>query len=354
MRTSRRNFLKTGLLAGGLSAFPAILTAGKIRTEKHTILRPPALKAGDTIGLVTPASPLFEGHRTIIEAKEKMEGLGFKVKVAKNIYKKRGYLAGTVKERVSDLHDMFADPEVNGIIAVRGGYGSAQLLPHLNYELIRSHPKVLVGYSDITSLLLGIHAQTGLVTFHGPVAVSTFTDYTKKYFLNTLSSVRPIGLIDDAPYSENLQTTNRIWTYRSGVAQGRLSGGNLTLMQMSIGTPYEFNSDNAILFIEEVGEEPYDLDRMLTHLKQAGKFDHCNGVFFGKLGSVKPADYKPGFNSSLSVEEVIDDIFKDFDFPVCVGISIGHVSQKPTLPEGILAELDSKKGHVSLLEAAVR
>ncbi len=354
MKTTRRNFLKTGLLAGGLSAFPGILTAGKIRTAKHTIIRPPALKSGDTIGLVTPASPLFEGHRTVIEAKEKMEGLGFKVKVAKNIYKKRGYLAGTIKERVSDLHDMFADPEVKGIIAVRGGYGSAQLLPYLDYELIRSHPKVLVGYSDITSLLLGIHAQTGLVTFHGPVAVSTFTDYTKKYFLDTLSSVQPIGLIDDAPYSGNLQTTNRVWTYRSGVARGRLSGGNLTLMQMTIGTPYEFNSNNAILFIEEVGEEPYDLDRMLTHLKQAGKFDRCKGVFFGKLGSVKPADYKPGFNSSLSVEEVIDDTFKDFDFPVCVGISIGHIKQKPTLPEGILAELDSDKGHISLLEAAVR
>jgi len=347
MKTSRRNFLKTSALAGGLSLFPTVLTAGT--KSAQALIRPPALKPGDTMGFVVPASPLFEGHRTVLEAKEKMEGLGFKVKIGKNIFKKRGYLAGSIKERVSDLHDMFSDPEVDGIITVRGGYGSAQLLPHLNYDLIRKHPKVLVGYSDITSLLLGIHAQTGLVTFHGPVAVSTFTDYTKKYFLEVLGNTKPVGLIDDAPYSENLQKSNRVWTYRKGVARGRLSGGNLTLMQKTIGTPYEFNSDNAILFIEEVGEEPYDLDRMLTHLKQAGKFENCNGVFFGKLGTVKPADYKPGFNSTLSVEDVIHDIFKDFDFPVCVGLSIGHISQKPTLPEGILAELDSSRGHISLL-----
>ncbi len=348
---TRRTFLKTGLLGSVFSFIPAGAFAGKQKQPR--LLLPPALSKGDTIGLITPASPLFEAHRTLIEAQEKLANLGFKTKIGKNIYKKYGYLAGTVQERLDDLHAMFADPEVKAIMTVRGGYGSAQLLPHINYDLIRKNPKILVGYSDITSLLIGIHQMAGLVTFHGPVAVSTFTDYTRKYFLKALTKPEPVGEIEDAPYEENLQTSNRVWTYRSGTAEGRLMGGNMTLMQMTLGTPYEFDSTDRILFFEEVSEEPYDLDRMLTHFKQAGKFDRCRGVVFDKLGSVKPADYKPGFNSSLSVEEVIHNIFKDYDFPVCVGLSLGHIKDKPTLPLGIKARLDADKGRLALLEKAV-
>ncbi|HHJ53181.1 MAG TPA: LD-carboxypeptidase [Caldithrix abyssi] len=350
--TTRRTFLKTSALGSLFSLFPAVAFAkGK---KSHEIILPPKLNPGDTVGLITPASPLFEAHRTLIEAHEKLANLGFKTKVGKNIFKKYGYLAGTVQERVEDLHDMFADPEVKAIMTVRGGYGSAQLLPYINYDLIRKNPKILVGYSDITALLVGIHEKTGLVTFHGPVAVSTFTDFTRKYFLKVLTQAQPVGEIEDAPYEENLQTSNRVWTYRSGKAEGRLMGGNLTLLQMTLGTPYEFDSDDRILFFEEVSEEPYDLDRMLTHFKLAGKFDRCRGVVFDKLSSVKPADYKPGFNSSLSVEEVIDNIFKDYDFPVCVGLSLGHIANKPTMPLGIKVRLDADSGRISLLEKAVR
>ncbi len=350
--TTRRTFLKASALGSLFSLFPAATFAKE--KESHEIILPPKLNPGDTVGLITPASPLFEAHRTLIEAHEKLANLGFKTKVGKNIFKKYGYLAGTVQERVEDLHDMFADPEVKAIMTVRGGYGSAQLLPYINYDLIRKNPKILVGYSDITALLVGIHEKTGLVTFHGPVAVSTFTDFTRKYFLKVLTQAQPVGEIEDAPYEENLQTSNRVWTYRSGKAEGRLMGGNLTLLQMTLGTPYEFDSDDRILFFEEVSEEPYDLDRMLTHFKLAGKFDRCRGVVFDKLSSVKPADYKPGFNSSLSVEEVIDNIFKDYDFPVCVGLSLGHIANKPTMPLGVKARLDADSGRISLLEKAVR
>ena len=130
--------------------------------------------------------------------------------------KKHGYLAGTAQQRVDDLHSMFLDTEVKAIMAIRGGYGSAQLLPLLDYKLIGSHPKILIGYSDITSLLIGIYEKTGLVTFHGPVAISTFTDFTKEYFLKAVTSSDPVGAIADAPYHDNLQTSNRVWTYRSG------------------------------------------------------------------------------------------------------------------------------------------
>ena len=348
---SRRQFLKHALAASSLPALFAFAPHTLPKPKK--CLKPPALQPGDTIGLVAPASVLFETHRTLIEATEKIRGLGFKVKIGANVSKRYGYLAGSIRDRVDDLHRMFEDDSVKAIMAIRGGYGSAQLLPHLDYGLIRKHPKILIGYSDITALITGVQRMTGLVTFHGPVAVSTFTDYTRKYLLQTLGSTSAIGEIDDAPYEDNLQVSNRVWTLRGGTAEGKLVGGNLTLLQASLGTPYEFDSREAIIFIEEVGEEPYDLDRMLTQMQQAGKFDRCRGVFIDKLGSVKPASYKPGFYASLSVEQVLENIFKDFDFPVCIGISIGHVKDKPTLPIGIRARLNADRGRVALLEAAV-
>jgi len=349
---SRRSFIKSSLSVTAL--LPLAGYGNPSPSVESDLIRPPALRKGDTIGLITPASALFEGHRTLIEAQEKLMNLGFRSKPGANIFEQHGYLAGSVQQRVADIHDMLTDDEVKAIMTIRGGYGSAQLLPFLDYDLIRKHPKILVGYSDITALLNGIHRKTGLVTFHGPVAVSTFTDYSKKYFLKILTETTPVGEIEDAPYQANLQTTNRVWTYRHGKAEGRLIGGNLTLLQATLGTPYEFDSTDAILFIEEVGEEPYDLDRMLTHLKMAGKFDRCNGIFFDNLDSVKPAEYKPGFETTLSTEEIIHDIFRDFDFPVCVGISIGHIKDKPTLPLGIRARLDAGSGKISLLESAVQ
>ena len=343
---NRRKFLQSTALAGAAVVIPQSLAA-EPQVKKKKIIKPPVLRKGDTIGLVAPASPMFETHRTLIEVKEKMENLGFKTKFAPNVTKKLGYLAGTAQERVDDLHAMFRDDDVKAIVAIRGGYGSAQMFPLLDYKLIANNPKILVGYSDITSLLIGIHEKTGLVTFHGPVAISTFTDFTKEYFIKALTSADPVGVIDDAPYHDNLQTSNRVWTYRGGIAEGNLMGGTLILMQTTIGTPYEFDSDGAILFIEEVGEEPYAVDRMLTHLKQAGKFDKCKGVVFDKLDSIKSN------GNSLSVEEIINLIFKDFDFPVCIGLSLGHIKDKPTLPIGIQARLDADKGQLTLLEGAV-
>lgn len=347
---NRRTFLKTSALLGGLLPFNSF--AGQ--KSVNALVRPPALNEGDTIGLITPASPLFEYHQTVIEVREKLHNLGYQTRIGKNTDKKWGYLAGNIEQRVADLHDMFADDQVKAIMAIRGGYGSAQLLPYLDYQLIRRHPKILIGYSDVTSLLLGIHVQTGLVTFHGPVAVSTFTDYTTRHMKRLLSSTTAPIEIEDAPFEENLQSSNRIWTYRGGVTKGRLIGGNLTLFQSLLGTPFEPNTEGTIIFLEEVSEEPYDLDRMLHQLKMAGKFDHCRGVIFDKMPGVKPADYKPGFNSTLSVEEIIDLVFKDFDFPVCVGFSLGHIKDKPTMPLGIKARLDADAGHLTLLEPAVK
>ena len=317
------------------------------------IIKPGRLQKGDTIGLITPASSLFETEQTKIEAKEKMEVLGFKIKFGKNVDKKWGYLAGTDQERINDIHDFFEDDKVKAIFAIRGGYGSGRLLRHLDYDLIEKNPKILLGYSDITSILIAIHQMTGLVTFHGPVATSTFTEYTQKYFFKTLTETNPVGEIEDAPYEDNLQQSNRVWTVNSGKAKGKLIGGNLTLICMSLGTAYEIETKDKIVFIEEVGEQPNDLDRMLTQLYNAGKLDVCKGVVFDRMSRVKPADHLPAYSSFLSVEEIIKDRFKEFKYPVCFGLSLGHIKDKPTLPLGIEAELDADSGRLSLLESAV-
>ena len=346
---NRRKFLATGAGAAmGLAISPNFVQA-----QGRDIIKPLALKLGDTVGLITPSSSLFEPHQTIIEATEKMNNLGSKVKLGANVYKKWGYLAGTDQERADDINQMFEDDEVRAIIAIRGGYGSGRILKYLDYDLIKRKPKILLGYSDVTSLLLAIHKMTGLITFHGPVAVSTFTDFTKKYFYKVLTETEAASEIDDAPFSENLQTSNRVWTVVSGSSTGRITGGNLTLIMATLGTPYEIDTDDRILFVEEVGEEPYDLDRYLTQLDAAGKFNKCKGVVFDRMEKVKPSSYAASFNSSLSKEEVIQDCFKNYSFPVCLGLSLGHVADKPTLPIGIKVKLDADNGRISILENAV-
>ncbi len=345
----RRTLLKS-IGAAAIGAVVSLPTNAKTTQE---IIKPPRLQKGDTIGLITPASGLFETEQTKIEAREKMEALGFKVKFGKNVNKKWGYLAGTDKQRIADIHDFFSDNAVKAIIAIRGGYGTGRLLRKLDYNLIKNNPKIILGYSDITSLLIAIHRKTGLVTFHGPVAISTFTNFTQKYFFKALTETIPVGEIEDVPFEENLQQSNRVWTVNGGKATGRLTGGNLTLICMSLGTPYEIDTKDSILFLEEVGEEPYDLDRMLTQLYNAGKLDNCAGVVFDKMPKVKTASHLPGYSSSLSVEDVISDRFKEYDYPVCLGLSLGHIKDKPTLPLGINAELNADSGRISLLESGV-
>jgi muramoyltetrapeptide carboxypeptidase len=349
---NRREFLKLTSTAAGAAL---ALNSGVAFSNENElpIIKPSRLNQGDTVGLITPASPLFEAHQSIIAAQEKMENLGYKVKLGKHITKKWGYLAGTDKERLEDLHMMVADPDVKAIIAIRGGYGSGRLLKHIDYDMIRDNPKILHGYSDLTSLLIAIHQITGLVTFHGPVAGSTFTDYTKKYFYKALSETEPIGEIEDAPYEANLQTSNRVWTIQEGMGQGRLIGGNLTLIAALMGTSYEIDTREKILFIEEVGEEPQVLDRYLTQLDNAGKLEQCHGIVFDRMKSVHPDDYRSSYFSTLSKEEIIADRLSKYKIPACIGLSLGHIANKPTLPLGLECRLDADAGRLTILESGV-
>jgi len=346
---TRRSFLYGFTTLGAAALFPIpIYSAG----NKSRIIKPYRLSQGDTVGLVTPASAAFE-PTTIREGIETIQSLGFKAKTGKHIDAKWGYLAGSDADRVADLHQMFEDDEVKAIIALRGGYGSMRLLDLIDFDLIARHPKIFIGYSDITALNLAIYHKTGLVTFHGPVAISSFSQYTQEYFMKITMSTVPLGIIKHPQPGNTLRPTAHLSTIHPGKATGRLIGGNLTIFVALLGTPFEVDMKDAILFLEETGEEPYDVDRMLTQLLLSGKLDQVAGIVFDRCENCKPGDYKPAFYNTLSLEEVLADRLGKLGCPVSYGLSLGHQAEKPTLPLGIQTTLDADRHLLIFEEGAV-
>jgi muramoyltetrapeptide carboxypeptidase len=316
-----------------------------------TLLKAPALKPGDTVGLITPATYVSDPDRLDI-VQETARYFGLAPKLGKNVRKRAGYLGGTIEERLEDLHAMFADRSVSGIFAIRGGYGSGQLLDRIDYDLIRRNPKVFIGYSDITALHLAIHKRTGLVTFHGPVMTSAFTPYTQEYYRKALFEPGPIGIVTNPPDSTPVRPRHHMRTIRPGRARGRLTGGNLSLIAMTMGTPFEIDTRDTILFIEDIGEQPYSLDRMLTNLRLAGKLQQAAGIIWGECADCAPLEYKPAFESTFSTAEVADQILGKLDVPVLSGLVIGHTDDQVTLPYGVMASLDADKHTLTIEEPA--
>lgn len=253
------------------------------------MIKPKALKFGDTIGVVAPASPTLEEN--VEKAHKKLKDLGFKVKMGKSCYEKYGYLAGTDSLRAEDINHMFRDEEVDGIICLRGGYGTPRILELLDYDLIKKHPKVFIGYSDITALHIAITRFSQLITFHGPMVASDmlgdFNQFSKKSLFNFIMEGEYLRNIKNPP-GEELKTMN------PGIAEGSIIGGNLSLIADTLGTPYEIDLKGKILFIEEVGEEPYQIDRMLTQLRLAGKLKEAEGIILGDFNNcvAKSSDRK--------------------------------------------------------------
>lgn len=312
-------------------------------------IKPPRLKPGDTVGLIDPASATFLGM-DIQFVTEALAALGLKVKPGRNLMARYGYLAGRDTERAADVNALFADPEVKGIVAVRGGWGSARILPHLDYSLIRRNPKALVGYSDVTALHMALQARTGLVTFHAPVGVSTWTPFSVEHFRRVIFDGEELLMQNAAEPTPNLvQVEDRIRTITGGKARGRLLGGNLTVLTALMGTPYLPNWDGAILFLEDVQEQIYRIDRMLTQLALAGVLAKVRGVIFGRCTKCEPGE---GYGS-LTLEEVLDDHLKPLGVPAWQGAQIGHIDKQFTLPVGLDAEIDADRGTIRLLEPAV-
>lgn len=344
MGITRRQILQmigTGIVA---TQVPAATGAGIF--SKGT-LKPPRLKEGDTVGLINPAGTTFHPDDVNI-AKETLAALGLKMKAGEHLLDRYGYLAGTDENRAADINTMFSDPEVNAMITLRGGWGCNRILHLLDYKAMAKNPKILMGYSDITSLLLAFYAKASLVSFHGPVGTSTWNKYSTEYVKRLLFDAEAFTMENPTDIGDNLtQTKNRIWTIRGGTARGKLLGGNLSVLTAMVGSDYLPNFKNNILFLEEVGEDVYRVDRMLTQLKLAGILDEISGFVFGKCS--KCEDSEP----LMTLEEVFDDHIMPLGIPAWYGSMIGHISDKFTMPVGVEAEIDAESGKITLLEPAV-
>ncbi|MEO8349783.1 MAG: LD-carboxypeptidase [Acidobacteriota bacterium] len=355
MTTTRRSFLHlTVASAAALSCGSAL--AGKRRTDAVArpgaalpILKPRALKPGDTVGLVAPASYTFDLWR-LDDAAARVEALGLKPKFGKYVKGRRGFLSGTDEERVADLHEMFADRSVAGIFSLQGGYGTPRLLDRLDYDLIRRNPKILLGYSDITGLHLAISKKTGLVTFHGPNMLGSLPPRTLESLKKALFVAEPIGEVTNPEESDPLNVEFPLRTVVPGVARGRLVGGNLTLIAHTMGTPYEIDTKDRILLLEDTGEAPYRIDRMLVQLRLAGKLQAAAGIVFGSCTDCGPS--RSSFEISLSLSDVLQELLGSLGKPVLAGILFGHTKEKAIIPIGVEAELDAGAKRLAIVEAA--
>jgi len=308
-------------------------------------LKPSRLRAGDLIGLVSPASPIADPSR-IDKGVRYLESLGYRVEIAPSVLKNHGYLAGTDEERAGDLHALFARKDVRAIMCIRGGYGTPRLLRLINYRLIASNPKIFVGYSDLTSLQLAIWKRTGLVQFHGPMVGVDMADemdaFTEGLFWQTVTAASRVGAIA-LPDPQPTALTG-------GKARGRLLGGNLALLVSSMGTRYFPDFRDTLLYLEDIGEEPYRVDRMLFQLLNAGILHGVSGILRWQFTDCGPKDTtKPSF----SVDEVFRQIADLTGRPFLARLPFGHESRKMTIPLGITARVDASRGTIEYLESAV-
>jgi muramoyltetrapeptide carboxypeptidase len=317
------------------------------------LLRPRRLTPGQTVGLVAPsAAPNDPEH--IRFAIETLESLGFRVRPGAHLFDRDGYFAGADAARAADLNAMFADDSVGAVWCVRGGYGASRLLPMLDYDLMRRKPKALIGFSDITALHMAIHTQVGLVSFHGPVAWRAFTPYTLGELRRVLCETSvPVRVGAPPPFEARegqVDRENRVTTLVSGQARGRLLGGNLCLMAHLTGTPYAPDLRGAILFLEDIDEPYYRIDRFLTQLWLSGGLEGVAGVAFGKFTRCEPS---ASFVQNRVLEDILAERCRVLGVPAVAGLMIGHVDDQTTLPIGCLAELDASAGTLTLLEPGV-
>lgn len=335
---------------GGGVVSAALITLNTLRAnadrnalvEVTPFTRPNKLDKGDCIGICAPAGALRR-EAEVAEFGTILEELGFRVKVGTNVYKQHGYFAGTDEERASDFMDFIEDPEVRGVFFLRGGWGCARLLPLLDFDSIRRSQKVIMGFSDATSLLNAITEHSRLVTFHGPSGNSSWNAYSRRYLQLALLQTQSFVY-------ENNHEDHEIVTYSGGSANGTLWGGNLSVVTSMIGTPWFPKIQNGILFLEEVGEEPYRIDRMLTQIKQAGVLEKCNGIILGSFRKCFAEEPERAF----TLEEVFEQHFGNFGKPVYHGAQIGHTVNKYTVPIGVEATMNADTGTFQLQISAVK
>ncbi|MCK5066566.1 MAG: LD-carboxypeptidase [Bacteroidales bacterium] len=356
--TSRRTFIKkTGALAAVTAASVSGLRAAfpepgsmVLKNQTGTIpprILPKRLSKGDLIGLVTPGSSVSQEE--LADCISKLEGLGFRTTYNDTVLSEYGYFAGPDQERADELMEMFAREDVDGIWCVRGGYGSIRILDLLDYEKIGQNPKVLIGYSDITAIITSVFQETGLVTFHGPVGTSDFNRFSKK-------SIRKVvmepGEQYKYPYNREKETRENPeydrYTITGGEAEGELIGGNISVLDSIIGTRFEPNFENKLVYLEDVGEKTYRVDKMVYHLLSGTNLKRAAGIVMGAFDECNINE-----EPTLSLRTALDDLLKPLGIPVSYGLSFGHIKRMVTVPTGIRAAMDADKNSFRLLEPAV-
>ncbi|HBB34386.1 MAG TPA: LD-carboxypeptidase [Cyanobacteria bacterium UBA8803] len=337
MKCDRRQLLKLLGLTLLATQMPAV---AKRNSSPHSPIKPGRLKVGDTVGLISPAG-IVEGE-TVAEFSEILSKLGLQVKLGAHILDRYGYLAGQDLDRAADVNAMFADTSVQAVLTLAGGWGCNRILPLLDYHLISENPKIIMGFSDVTSLLLGIYARSGIVTFHGPMGTSTWNWFS-------VEQVQRILFNGEAMRLRNLLSIP-VETITSGKARGHLVGGNLTLLTAMVGSSYLPDWQQTILFVEDVREDVYRIDRMLTQLQLAGILEQVAGFIFGQCTKC-PAGEED--EPSLTLQQVLSDHIKPLGIPAWYGAAIGHIPDKFTVPIGVEVEIDADRGTIRMLESAV-
>lgn len=308
-------------------------------TRPAKIIRPAGLRPGDKIALVAPASSF--SREAFLAGCDRLRQMGFEPVYSQNIFDRDIYFAGTVERRAHEFQEFWRRDDIAALICVRGGYGSNYLVEKLDYDMIAAHPKILLGSSDITSLLTAIHDRTGLIGFHGPMVAKDIAG----------------GTFDEASWRSALQGASN-WTVpssgievlRTGKAAGRLYGGCLSIMVASLGTPFEIQTEDTILFIEDIAEKPFRIDRMLMQLQLAGKLDSVRGFVFGEM-----LDCAPPKGETYTLQQVIMRVLAPYNVPIVYGLKSGHVtSGNITLPIGVQAEMKAggTTAILRILEAA--
>jgi muramoyltetrapeptide carboxypeptidase len=301
-----------------------------------------ALKSGGTIGIIAPAGSVKE--ESLLKGSVELQRLGFQTICSNSALSRYYYFAGSHEERAREFTRMFEDPRIDAIFCARGGYGCHHLVTRLDPERIKVNPKIFIGYSDITVLLQFLENTCQMTSFHGPMVAREFAlgvpFYASENLLECLTRISPGQRI----------TSSKLETLQPGSARGRLTGGCLSLLTATLGTPYEIQTAGKVLFLEDVNAKPYQVDRMLMHLKLAGKLENVQGIVFGEMLSCVP-----GSEQEYGLQEIIFDVLRDFGFPILYGLPSGHTSTGAlTLPFGVRVLLNANEKYLQLEEAAVR
>lgn len=350
MQFSRREFLSI------VSILPLTINLKGEQSSlsiKHKVnevlIKPKRLKSGDTVGIIAPATavPSPDEQKKAVEI---LDLLGLRYKFASSLVKGSNYKSRNISERVDDLVEMFEAPNIQGIFCIRGGYGSAQIIDKIDYSIIQRNPKVFVGYSDITALHIAINKFANLVTYHSPVLISTFTEYTFNSFKQTIFAEVTKPIIENPKSKFGIRNAFPFRTIQSGQAQGRVIAGNLSIICSLLGTDFEYDFNDSLLLIEDVGEEPYRIDRMLNHLRLAGKLKLVNGIIFARCDDCVSKDNQVW---DFSLGEVLDNYFKPLQVPSFYGLTFGHTTEQATIPIGVRARMDSDYGVLEYLEEVI-